>query len=307
MIEIQPMAPGNSTIGANPSAPRPRRALYWAARATEAGLVALIAFLAAQALWFMMYGDSVRTLDLAMDADAGGVGAARASDLSNLADAGLFAARGETEAIEPQLAPETRLNLVLRGVRRGGDPQSGAAFIEIPGQGQRSLEAGDEITDQVALEEIYEDRVVINRRGVRESLFLSEEAARRAQAGATRVERPAPDQAPRAAAGASPLSGRPVPSLARELSAEDWIDGLRLAPQMESGDVVGFRVRGNSHLEVLRAAGLLPGDIVTVLNGERLTGADAVSRAFALFEASDRIAVTVLRDGQAVQMNIPLN
>lgn len=301
------MAITPSAVGASRSASSPTRVVRWAARMTEIGLVAFLAFIAAQALWFLLYGDSVRPLDLDAGAGAGGVEAARVSDLSSLSGAGLFAARGGVETQALQVVPETRLNLVLRGVRRGGDPRSGAAFIEVPGEGQRALGVGDEITDQVILEEIYDDRVIINRRGARESLFLSEEAARRAQSRAAPAASSAPAPAVQPAGEASPLSGEPVLSLARELDPEDWIEGLRLAPRLEQGLITGFRVRDSSHLDVLRAAGLRPGDIVTALNGERLNSPDAAARALALFETTDRIALTVLRDGESVQIDIPLN
>ncbi len=302
------MAMAFSTKNASRSASWPVTAMRWGARATEAALVVILAFIAAQALWFVVYGDSVRALELNAPSGAGGAEAAQISDLSSLADAGLFAARGGAEAEAPRVAPETRLNLILRGVRRAVDPRAGAAFIEVPGEGQRSLSAGDEITDQVTLEEIYEDRVIINRRGVRESLYLSEEAARRARSrGANPAARTLQVQARNTAAQASPLSGEPIIALARELDAEDWIEGLRLAPELDGGDLVGFRIRETSHLEVLRAAGLRPGDVVTVLNGERLTGPEAVSRAMALFESTDRIVLTVQRDGRTVRLDIPLN
>lgn len=301
------MAIAPSAAGASRSASPPARAVRWAARIAEIGLVAFLAFIAAQALWLFIYGDAVRPLDLDAEAGGSGVEAARVSDLSSLSGAGLFAVRGGVETQTSQVLPETRLNLVLRGVRRGGDPRSGAAFIEVPGEGQRALGAGDAITDQVFLEEIYDDRVIINRRGVRESLFLSEEAARRAQSGAAPAASRAPAPAARPAGEPSPLSGQPMLSLAQELDPEDWIEGLRLAPELHDGRITGFRVRDSSHLEVLRAAGLIPGDIVTAINGERLNSPDAAARALALFETTDRIALTVLRDGAPVQIDIPLS
>jgi general secretion pathway protein C len=300
------MASDHSTTGSIPPRIRAGSPLRWAVRLIELALIAVIAFLAAQAVWFVIYGDAVRPLALQTDAALSAGASQSVTDLSSLSGAGLFAARTGQVAAGPQIAPETRLNLTLRGVRSGANPQSGAAFIEAPGAGQRSFGAGDEIADDVTLEEIYEDRVIINRRGARESLFLTEEAARRARSGAS--ARPAGAvQSATAATQASPLSGAPDLTLARSLDPEDWIEGLRLAPQIENGQVTGFRVRPNSHLEVMRAAGLQPGDLVTVLNGVRLTGPEAASEALALFETRDRLAMTVVRDGGAIEIDVALN
>lgn len=275
-------------------------------RLVELVLVAVIAFILAQAVWLVIYGDSVRPLSLQTSAALNAGTSERMTDLSALSNAGLFAARTDVVDLGPQVAPETRLDLTLRGVRRGSNPQSGAAFIEAPGAGQRAFGAGDEIADGVRLEEIYEDRVIINRRGARESLFLTEEAARRAQAGA--ASRPTPvAQTPNPATQASPLSGEPDVALARSLDTEDWVEGLRLSPQIDNGQITGFRVRPNSHLEVLRAAGLQPGDIITVLNGVRLTGPEAASEALSLFETNERLAMTVLRNGATIQVDVALD
>jgi len=300
VFQLQAMATGHSTLRSNLLPAGAGSPVRWAVRLVELALIVVIAFIAAQGIWFAIYGDSVRPLALQSQAGLSAGGSQRATDLSALTNAGLFAARTGEIAAGPQVAPETRLNLTLRGVRRGANPQSGAAFIEAPGAGQRAFGAGDEIADGVRLEEIHEDRVIINRRGARESLFLTEEAARRAQSAAAA-------QTISIRREQSAVSGEPDVQLARSLAAEDWVEGLRLAPQIDDGRITGFRVRPNSDLEVLRAAGLQPGDIVTVLNGVRLTGPGAASEALALFETRDRLAVTVLRDGAAIEIDVALN
>lgn len=156
------------------------------ARVVEAGLVLVLAWLAAQALWFVIYGAEARPLDI--DPGLGArPGAAAERDLSALQAFTVFASRGAVAAAPSGEAPETRLNLVLRGVRTGPSPADGSAVIESPGQGQRALAAGAEIADGVRLVEIYADRVIINRRGARETIYLREQGRRAAAA-----PRPAP-------------------------------------------------------------------------------------------------------------------
>ncbi|MFW5659847.1 MAG: type II secretion system protein N, partial [Oceanicaulis sp.] len=166
---------------------RAQRGARLAARAAEIVLVLVIAWIASQALWYILYGAEARRLEIDADPGAGASGASGAAamrDLSALETFAVFASRGRPDAAPADAAPETRLNLVLRGVRTGASPLDGSAVIESPGQGQRALLAGAEIADGVRLVEIHPDRVIINRRGARETIYLRDEARRNARAAA---------------------------------------------------------------------------------------------------------------------------
>ncbi|XBQ16689.1 MAG: type II secretion system protein N [Oceanicaulis sp.] len=267
-----------------------RSATRLAARAAELVLAAVIGVIAAQALWFALYGGAAQPIDVgAGQAGGASTDAGPRVDLAVLSQSGLFAAREAGPAPVVPDAPETRLNLTLRGVRTGADPQSGSAVIETPGAGQRALAVGMEIAPGVVLREIYPDRVIIDRRGARESLFLREEAARRA-AGAPRPVAPA-------APAAAPGSG---------LTAEDWIDGLRLEPVLEAGGLSGFRIGEGTSARLLQASGLQPGDVVTSLNGVALTNAEAVRSALTAFESTDTARFTVRRAEETLTLSVSL-
>ena len=286
-------------------------------RLIEIALVMVLAFIAAKAIWFLVYGAETRPSPIEFFASASGPAQLEPqTDLSRLSAVNLFRAREGLAQAETQLAaPQTRLNLTLRGVRTGANAQSGSAVIEAPSLGQRTLAVGMEISDGVTLEEIYADRVIINRRGARESLFLREEGARRtlslAQAAPTssapQTAQTIPAPARPSSAPQSRLTGQPNLELAAELGAEDWIDGLRLAPALEEGAMIGFRVRDNAHLEVLQASGLLPGDIVTTLNGIALTSPEQARDAINLFTQTDTVELDILRNGESVQLALPLD
>ncbi len=282
------------------------RAARLGARGAEVLLVLVIAWLAAQALWFTLYGAEARRLEIDTRLARGGGGDV-ARDLSSLQSFDVFASRAGAPAAPAGDAPETRLNLVLRGARTGASPQDGSAVIESPGQAQRALPVGAEIADGVRLVEIYPDRVIINRRGARETLYLREEARRNARAAAA-PRQSAPAQVSGAAVqGAGALTGEPDPALAAGLETEDWVDGLRLEPVLEGGALTGLRVRDNTRLEVLRAAGLLRGDIIRSVNGTRLDGADAARTVAATFETAGQARLEIERGGAPVVLTIPLN
>lgn len=270
-----------------------------AARAVEIGLVALLAWIAAQALWFAVYGTDA--LDLTVEAPLGAADPVQTGLDRTGAATGLFDALDGAAPVA-EAAPETRLNMTLRGVRSGAN---GSAVIETPNQGQRSIPVGGEIAPGVTLVAVEDERVIINRSGARESLFLTEAAARRAREQRDRPQ-PAPAPAVRSADAANVLSGQPDLELARQLGREDWINGLRLEPALEGGGLAGMRVRDSSASDVLRASGLLPGDVITRLNGEPLTSAEAAVRALRGLESADRVAVTVRRGEEEITLSAPL-
>lgn len=270
-----------------------------AARAVEVALAVALAWIAAQALWLVIYGTD--GLAIEVEAPAPSVGPQTAANGAAGSASGLFAALpGAAPAAQPD-APETRLNLTLRGVRSGADGTGGSAVIETPNRGQRSLGVGEEIAPGVTLYAVYDERVIINRNGARESLYLTEAAARRAREArnaAPARNAQADDPAPVA------LTGQP--DAAAALDRDAWREGLRLEPALDDGAMVGMRVRDSSAREVLRASGLLPGDIIVRLNGEALTSAQAAGRAVRSLETADQVVLSVRRGGQDMTLEARL-
>ncbi len=271
-----------------------------AARVVEAGLCALLAWIAAQALWFVIYGTDA--LDLTVTAPGGSPAAATLAAGRGPAGTagGLFDALEEADTPARTTAPETQLDMTLRGIINAA-AGAGSAVIETPGRGQRSLAAGAEVAPGVRLESIHLDHVIINRRGTRESLFLTEAAARRAREAPAQAAQPSPvpDAAPA-------QSGQPDAALAQALDRDAWVDGLRLEAALEDGRLTGMRVRETSSPEVLRASGLMPGDIITRLNGEPLTSAQAAARAMRGLEGAGAVVLTVRRGSGEITLEASL-
>lgn len=281
----------------------------FAARAVEIALIAGLAWIAAQAFWFAVYGTDALDLEIAAPQPARAGPAPERLDRTGPA-AGLFDALPGAAPAAADAAPQTRLDMTLRGVRSGADGGGGSAVIETPNRGQRSIAVGGEIAPGVRLAAVHKDRVIIERGGARESLFLTEAAARRARqmrAPADRVSQPSPASASGTfSEPASPLSGRPDRELAATLDREDWVDGLRLEPALRDGAVMGLRVREASAIEVLRASGLLPGDVIVRLNGQALTGPDAGAAALSALSAADRVVAQVRRGDEEITLEAPL-
>lgn len=263
------------------AAPSAGRRVGFAIGLAEVALVILIGALAARLIWSVIYGASA--YDLAID----GAGARAAdriappADLSRLAEVELFAdRRAEPVAAEPrvELAPETQLNLALKGVRRGLDANSGSAIVQLPDGSERVFLAGREIIDGVVLEEVHVGYVVLNRRGVRETLSLRDRE---------RLQ---------AAASAAPATGDAVASVE--------LYGVTLTAQTRGGELLGYALPSDAP-PLARALGLRGGDVVTQINGRRLATVENMSEFFEDLEEADSVTLEVLRGGR--QVSVPVD
>lgn len=154
------------------------------------------------------------------------------------------------------------LDLVLYGTRSsGGAP---AAIIAGPDGRQRSFRAGEEVMPGMRLQAVAGDHVTLaGPSGLHRLAFTPFQAS-----GGQSAPAAVPASTP---SGSAALSGVPDavagdPSVVRGgHPVEAYASALR--PQRREGRVAGYVWRPGRDLDVLAAAGLRPGDVVTRLNG----------------------------------------
>ncbi len=241
--------------------------------AVEILVLSLLAFLLARAIWFIAYGAYAEPFDFAEPEAAPAASEARLT-VSAHSFAGLFSGRRDAQPDDDLDAlPETNLGLRLFGVRTGADPETGTAIIEAGANGQRTYAVGQAITNDAELAAVHADRIVIRRAGVREVLFLREEAER---ATATRP--------------------------AASVNPETLITDLALQPYFEAGNLLGFRVNADS--AAATALGLERGDVILEINGRALPqNAEAAARLLPALQQSSSLQLTVRRDGERVTLD----
>lgn len=234
---------------------------------TEALLAVLVGVLAASLVWTLLFGSYRTPLPAA---DPSGIPAADGTGraTSPLSAAVLFAPGSRASAVQVETLPESRLGFALFGVRTASDPGAGSAILEAGAGGQRSIAAGTEIQAGVTLAEVYADRVVLDRRGAREVIYLTERARARQRADAGAL-------APVTIAGVS-LTPRPLPSGGEGLQV-DTAPGPLAALGIRAGDIIasvdGQPLSGTlvTSLAVRLEQGELPSSLTLDRDGERLT------------------------------------
>jgi general secretion pathway protein C len=187
-------------------------------------------------------------------------------------------------------APDTTLSLTLTGIlSHEGDPNGQAIISSNRGQ-EKTYQIGQAVDNSngTTLHSVYADRVLLNRGDRLETLRLPKELA---AAGAPQ-RAPSPMMAP----AATPAGGDSLRNVISQ-NATRLTDILRLAPHIQEGQVVGFRVNPGRDRESFEALGLLPGDVVTDINGVVLDDASRGLQAFEALGEATMANVTVLRDG----------
>jgi general secretion pathway protein C len=265
-------------------------------------LVLLIAFQLANITWTIAPGESFDVPPpVVAQPTASAVSGRSAADYSALAGAHLFGEApppDQTPVVPAQLeldAPDTTLSVRLTGVIEDEEGGAGQAIIASGRNQEKKYGVGQAIdgANGATLHAVYRDRVILNRSGQLETLRLPKDTG--ATAGRPAAARVAPPPVP----APQPLEDADGGSLRNVITenASQLTNVMRLAPQVEGGQMVGFRVNPGRDRETFEALGLMPGDVVTDINGMIL---DDPSRGLQVFEALGEATmanVTILRDG----------
>jgi general secretion pathway protein C len=220
---------------------------------------------------------------------AGG-GARRTVDLTTLANAHLFG-RAETPAGDAANAPQTSMPLVLAGLLAADDPSSGFAIVGENAAAAKLHAVGSTLPGGARLHSVYNDRIVIERGGVLESLTLPKQAL------ATMSVAPPP----MAAAGDG---GVAVDRVRQAIQQNPGAlgDVIRSQQVMAGGKQRGFRVYPGRNPAAFSRLGLRPGDLVTAINGTPLDDPSRGEEVMRTLGSAPEVRVTIMRNGRQNDM-----
>lgn len=206
----------------------------------------------------------------------------------------------------PVEAPETQLNLVLRGVYHTDNQDRAMAIIASQGGQEEVFAVGQRLPGDAELREVRPERVVLFRQGRFESLSFPE-----ARGGGTiTAVRAAPETASPVTTTASRINIAALAERYRESIGTDpnaLHDIAQVQPNIESGVMRGFRLRPGRRRELLRQLGLRSGDVVTEINGVPLDSMASAMESMQVFLGASEVQVTVLRDGREMPFTYSLN
>jgi general secretion pathway protein C len=251
-------------------------------------LAVVIAWQLATLLWALLPGQP--TFDWsarpAVTAAAGPAGSTSSIDFRSIASAHLF---GEADAAPPPVtstaAPETRLNLKLRGTIAADDETIAHAIIA-DGNGKAQVYfIEDAVPGGARLHEVYPDKVILKRGGALETLKLPRLSK---GLGNSRVV---------ASGGSHGSNSRPSVQSMLNSRPSSFSEIIRPQPFMPNGQLRGYRVYPGRDRRAFAALGLRPGDLVTDINGQRLDSLQSGMEVFRSLGAASQVTITIERNG----------
>ena len=197
------------------------------------------------------------------------------------------------------------------------------AIMSHSGGDQQMYSEGESIADDVKVVEIFADKVIVENRGVRQEIFLSDgksmastdSASAPIPASAKQQMRPRtlppavsasiaagqhkqiPQSMSNPRRGGENLGQQDLRKLREDVVNDASILSQYSAPEplLMDGSVKGFRLHLSNRLRLLYQVGFRPGDVVTELNGVRLNDPATVQQALYNFIGSDQMSISVMR------------
>ena len=262
-------------------------------------LILVIAWYLARLVWALVPLDSgfdwsVRPAESNISVSRPG---AAKIDFAAIAAVHLFGQAGAEPLNTAIDAPETQLNLQLRGAIAAGDEALAHAIIADGNGKDKVYFIHDAVPGGALLHEVYTDRVILNRAGVLETLRLprvSKAAGNRPQANSM------PDFS-----SEEPNSG----AMQQMMQADpaSFTDILRPQPYMPNGELKGYRVYPGRDRRKFAALGLRPGDLVTDINGQPLNNLQGGMEVFRSLAGAPQLAVTIERNGSPMTLTLDTN
>lgn len=273
--------------------PSPERLVRW----VTAGLVVLLAYVLAQGTWQLLPGESPSKQPRNAVRAVAPAQAPPQARLAEVADLHLFGQppRQQQRMAVPVETPETRLNLVLRGVFATDRPEEGGAIIADPGGIESFYGSGDRLPGGAELKAVYGDRVILARAGQFETLKWPEEP--RSGILIEKGGRSQGDSTPELQSYRDRILENPSSAL----------DLIRLQRISENGQIKGYRVAPGKERELFEQVGLQTGDVVTHVNGISVADPGRFREVYEQLTSASQLQLQVEREGLPHQIAVSFN
>ena len=269
-------------------------------------LIIACAQLASEIVWMLVDDSETRSNTVAP------INAASGNNLDNakktqqqafraLTGAHLFGVTKTTTALaKTSLAPETKLNLVLKGVLANDNMAMASAIIA---RGANSKEeiygTGDKIPGGITLKEIHPEHVILERQGQLETLRMQKDK------GSSQMQ--LPDNNKRTST-LSAQSTHTLKKIRSDLISNPTSFRKYALPVVvrENGKQIGYRLQPQQNSDLLTQAGIEASDVITSINGKKLNSMQSSIGALNELRSAKQVQITVKRNGAEVPLNIQL-
>lgn len=194
-------------------------------------------------------------------------------------------------------APETKLNLVLKGLLAATPMTHASAIIALGKNGKEDIYGIDDRVSSATVKEIHSDRVILERNGRFETLRLPKEFS-----GNTLIETGTSSNLPPSTPG-EVLSDIRQKILKNPTSFGDYAIPI---PYNENGKLRGYRLQPQGDGALFNQLGLDPKDVIIELNGVSLNNPNKGLQAIRKLQNAKQVDITVLRNGTELPLHFEI-
>ena len=211
-------------------------------------------------------------------------------EISSIVNAHLFGQVAAPQASAAN-APQTTMPLVLAGVLAVSDPKKGMAIVGPNAGSAKLVQVDGNIEGGARLNAVYTDRVLLDRGGSIEALYLPKSSG---------------------AAVAPPVVPPPASAGQRLQNMSQngtLLNGLARVQAVFSGSkLTGYRIfpGGRNSLNAFNQLGLRSGDLITAVNGTALDDPNRAAEVMQTLSNAGSASVTINRNGQPQEVNLNL-
>jgi len=264
-------------------------------------LIVACAYLLSQITWALIPGDASPSTPPQRATIASTAKNTQTNNYRHIADAHLFGIfKQSTSTVAKQDAPETRLNLVLKGVLAATPMKLASAIISMGKNGKEDIYGIGDKVSSATVKEIYPDRVILQRSGRLETLRMPKEfnsnlIKSTSSSRPGKIDRSSPGSA---------LSDIRKNILKNPTSFGKYAIPV---PYKENGKLRGYRLKPQGDRSLFDTVGLEPSDVILAINGVELNNPAKGLKALRNLQRAKQINLTVLRNGAELplQFDIP--
>jgi general secretion pathway protein C len=214
-------------------------------------------------------------------------------NLAGIVNAHLFGTAAVEATGDAASAPTTTLRLTLAGTLAGSDPTQGWAIIGDTAQNAKVYATGATLPGGAKLKEVYADRAILERSGKLESLPLPRLSGEGVRDPISYNRQPAPQQA---------LADSVRNLVQKDPGAISQL--IRPQPVFAGGQQKGYRLYPGRNRAQFASLGLMPGDLVTAVNGAPLDDPNTGLATLRGISSGGSVTLTIERNGSEQQLAV---
>ncbi|MBT8120277.1 MAG: type II secretion system protein GspC [Gammaproteobacteria bacterium] len=226
---------------------------------------------------------------------------AQQDNFRQLTSANVFGV-SEKAAVQQSKAPETKLNLTLKGVLAAIPMEMASAIIAQGKNGKEDIYGiGDKMPGGVEIKEIYPEYVVLERSGRLETLKLQKVSG----VGGLNSGNQSSLRSGRYSRGTPAAALKDIRSNILKNPTSFGEYALPVVVK-ENGKQIGYRLKPQQKGQMLSELGIESSDVITQINGVKLDNQQNGISALRKLSTAKNLNIVVKRNGAEVPLNISL-